>query len=187
MKPFPAFFTLVLAINGFSGFAQTVQITFDDAPPLAPGAQFFTNQYTEAGLLFKPLGDVSTTDGLIRNPGGLADFPDDGSAYLQTVGVRSLEFFAMDGNSFDLTSVDLAEYSTFFAFPKTVTFIGFKKRGRTVEKTFTTDGIISGTEPLADFETFKFDSHWKDVMLVRVQPDFYSFSLDNVVVRKRSR
>jgi hypothetical protein len=44
---------------------------------------------------------------------------------------------------------------------------------------FTTDGIIDGTGPLADFETFYFDARFND--LVRLEVPTYGWSLDNMV------
>lgn len=91
-----------------------------------------------------------------------------------------MEFFKIDGGSFDLLSVDLAEYSTFFAAPQAVTFVGVKADGSTMSTTFTTDGIIDGTGPLPDFETFQFSGGFQQ--LVRVDITTTTFSMDNVTV-----
>ena len=86
------------------------------------------------------------------------------------------------GSLFGLTSVDLAEYSTLFANqPVTITFVGYYSDGGTVSQSFTTDGIIDGTGPLADFQTFNFNSKdWSG--LTRVEVPSFGWSLDNLVI-----
>ena len=44
---------------------------------------------------------------------------------------------------------------------------------------FTTDGVIDGTGPLADFQTFYFDSQFADV--VRLEVPTHTWALDNMV------
>jgi hypothetical protein len=78
-----------------------------------------------------------------------------------------------------MVSVDLAEFSvTVTDIP--VTFVGYYQDGKTVTVTFTPNGIIDGTGPLADFETFYFDKEWTD--LTRVEIPTFGWSLDNLVV-----
>jgi hypothetical protein len=76
--------------------------------------------------------------------------------------------------------VDLAEFSTLYAEPYTVPFVGYKLDGTTVTTEFTLDGVIDGIGPLADFQTFYFDSRFADV--VRVEVPVHRWSLDNLVV-----
>jgi PEP-CTERM motif len=85
-----------------------------------------------------------------------------------------------NGSVFDLLSVDLAEYSTLFQTPLTVSFIGYKPDGSSVTTELVTDGIIDGTGPLADFQTFYFDKEWTE--LTRVEIPSWGWSLDNLVV-----
>jgi hypothetical protein len=107
--------------------------------------------------------------------------PQDGTAYLRAALGDSLMFSFTDGSLFDLVSVDLAEYSTGQAYPLTVEFVGYYPDGSTVTTGFTTDGIIDGTGPLADFQTFYFDSKdWSG--LTRVEIPSFGWSLDNLVV-----
>jgi hypothetical protein len=80
---------------------------------------------------------------------------------------------------FGLVSVDLAEFSTLYPTPLTVPFIGYRADGSMVSTEFVTDGIIDGAGPLADFQTFYFDSQF--VNLVRVEVPTYGWSLDNMV------
>jgi hypothetical protein len=106
--------------------------------------------------------------------------PDDGSAYLQAAFTESLKFSFINGTPFDLVSLDLAEYSTVFPYPLTVHFVGYHPDGSTVSTDLTTDGIIDGTGPLADFQTFYFGKDWTN--LARVEIPTSLWSLDNLVV-----
>jgi len=156
-------------------FSQdTLQITFDGPPSQPRGTQYGVHEYDESGMWFLPygLGNV-----LLRNGGGGSFYPDDGTAYLQSQAGIVLGF--ADGRSFDLLSVDLAEFSTVWSNPITVDFIGYHPDGSTVTAEFTTDGIIDGPGPLADFQTFAFQG-FTDVVSVDVPS--YPFSMDNLVV-----
>ena len=77
-------------------------------------------------------------------------------------------------------TVDLAEYSTVFAEPKTITFVGTHVDGSTTSASFTLDGIIDGNGPTRDFQTFTFPSAFRDLQKITVDADIYS--LDNLVV-----
>ena len=78
-----------------------------------------------------------------------------------------------------MLSVDLAEFSTTVT-NTTVRFTGYRFDGSTVTTDLTTDGIIDGTGPLADFQTFQFGPEWSG--LSRVEIPTYGWSLDNLVV-----
>ncbi len=58
-------------------------------------------------------------------------------------------------------------------------FIGYHPDGSTVTTSFTTDGIIDGTGPLPDFQTFYFTGFTD---LTQVEIPASSWSLDNLVV-----
>jgi len=170
----------------WSVFGQgTLQITFDGPPVIPYNASHLVSSYFESGMLVSPLkgsdsfGRVGAASGSVYPRSGL---PDDGSAYLATPLGASLMFSSTGGSPFGLVSVDLAEYSTVFANqPVTVSFVGYYSDGGTVTTSFTTDGIIDGTGPLADFQTFNFNSKdWSG--LTRVEIPSYGWSLDNLVV-----
>ena len=112
--------------------------------------------------------------------GGVPAAPENGTAYLQASLGDSLRFNFFTGSPFDLVSVDLAEYSTGFATPLTVPFVGYRSDGSVVNASFTTDGIIDGTGPIADFQTFHFGPEFSN--LLRVEIPTYGWSLDNLVV-----
>src|SRR5207244_583342 len=107
-----------------------------------------------------------------------AHWPDNGTAYLQAALGDSLKFSFINGSLFDLRSVDLAEYSTVVPDGR-ARFIGYRQDGTTVTADLTTDGIIDGTGPLADFETFYFGPEFSGLTRVEV-PTFGS--LDNLRV-----
>ena len=144
------------------------QITFDGPPSQSPGTQYAVNEYDESGLWFQASGAGSV---LLRNGGGDSVYPDDGSAYLQVE--EGLSFGFSEGNQFDLSTVDLAEFSTVYGNPTTVDFIGYHPDGSTVTEDFTTDGMDG-----SDFQTFAFQD-FTDVVSVQVSG---MFSMDNLVV-----
>jgi len=154
----------------------TLQITFDGPPVVGSGAAIGVQQYSESGMLFKPIGFNSGRVGI--NPTG--GRPDDGTAYLQAAITQSLMFSRVNGSLFSLISVDLAEYSTFFQSPLTVHFVGYKLDGSTITTDLITDGIIDGTGSLTDFQMFYFDKEWAE--LTRVEIPTSLWSLDNLVV-----
>jgi hypothetical protein len=173
---------LLLGISSVVAYGQgTLQITFDGPPIIAPGTGIFVTNYSESGMLFQPLPG---SDGFGRRKAAtdMSDpDPDDGTAYLQAPLGSTLLFSFTDSSLFSLVSVDLAEYSTVVPDPATVQFIGYYTDGSTVTSSFTTDGIIDGTGPLADFQTFYFDSKdWSG--LTRVEIPSFGWSLDNLVV-----
>jgi hypothetical protein len=171
---------LLLGCSSLISYGQgTLQITFDGPPIIAPGTSIEVTNYSEFGMLFTPLpGSYGFSRwGAATDPRD----PDDGTAYLRAALGDSLMFRFVNGSAFDLISVDLAEYSTVVPGPATVQFIGYHADGSTVTSSFTTDGIIDGTGPLADFQTFYFDSKdWSDLTHVEIPNSLWS--LDNLVV-----
>ena len=162
----------------------TLQIRFDSPPQLpGPGQGFFVQQYFEAGMWFRPLGVVEPGNGFVRYRGGgqVSSIPDNDTAYLAATFGDSLVFSFANGSAFNLISVDLAEYSTAFQTPLMVPFTGHLVDGGTVTTSFTTDGIIDGDGPLADFETFYFSPEFSNLTRVEIQTP--GWSLDNLVLK----
>jgi hypothetical protein len=153
-------------------------MTFDGPPIQPPGSDYGISNYTEQGMSFSPLFPGYQFGRVAANP--VSFFPDDGSAYLHAALTDSLLFRFGNGLPFDLVSVDLAEYSTVVPNPVTVHFVGYRSDGSTVSTDLTTDGIIDGTGPLADFQTFYFGKDWTH--LARVEIPTFGWSLDNLVV-----
>jgi len=171
----------------------TLQITFEGPPVQPPDSAYSITNYSESGMLFLGTlltnGPLPTFSHFVRNGGGIPYFPDDGSAYLQR-GPSTLMFSFTNDFVFGLLSVDLAEWSTDYSNkPATIPFIGFEQDGSTVTNVFTTDGIIDGTGPLADFQTFYF-TNFTDLTRVEISgPTVPSdpllsvgWAMDNLVV-----
>jgi hypothetical protein len=131
-------------------------------------------------MWFRPIGTVGPGNGFVRQGGQFQPAPENGTAYLQAALGNSLVLSFLDGSLFGMISIDLAEYSTVVPNAVTVRFIGHRSNGSSVTTDLTTDGIIDGTGPLADFETFYFGPEWSG--LTRVEIPTYGWSLDNLVV-----
>lgn len=144
------------------------------------GTAALTTNYNEAGMSFTPINPTDWNSAFGRvGADPRAERPDNGTSYLQAGLGSTLAFNFANGSIFDLLSVDLAEYSTVVPDAVTVQFIGYHPDGSSVTTSFTTDGIIDGTGPLADFQTFNFTGFTD---LARVAIPTYGWSLDNLVV-----
>lgn len=111
------------------------------------------------------------------NPG----YPLNGSTYVRVLsGDGGLIFSHKDGLPFQVHQIDLSEYSTVFSNPKLVTFTGYRNDDTTVSKSFILDGVIDGTGPLVDFQTFTFPDTFKN--LVRLEAGNPPYMMDNIVV-----
>jgi|ERR1043166_6609876 hypothetical protein len=169
------FCTALLCRTAFG--QNNLTINFDGPPPQAPGTSTLISSYTESGVLFTNLSQKFGRAG-----GGISGLPEDGSAYLQTGSGSAggpISFSFLNGSHFSLLSVDLAEYSTVVA-GHPVTFLGIRGDGSLVTNTFNLDGVIDGTGPLADFQTFSFSSEFTDLVQVDIRSQ--TFSMDNVLV-----
>jgi hypothetical protein len=175
---------LALCFLAIQGPAQgTLHFTFDGPPSVpGPGQSFYVQQYFEGGMWFRPLGVIGPGNGFDRKRGGgqLSGAADNGTAYLAGAFGDSLQFSFTNGSSFNLVAVDLAEYSTVVPNAVTVPFYGYRADGSVVSTSFTTDGIIDGAGPLADFQTFYFGPEFSNLM--RVEIPTFGWSLDNLVV-----
>jgi hypothetical protein len=139
------------------------------------GTSYGVNEYVESGIQF------TGQPNLAHNGGGISNYPDNGTGYLQ--GAYRLAFLDLQGRALTLKAVDLAEYSTVYAYPDTVTFVGTKVDGSTVSQTFVTDGACDGLGGMPDFETFTFGEEWSDLVRIDVQGD-YGFSIDNIILAR---
>jgi hypothetical protein len=172
-----------LACHGQGNF-QPIRITFDGPPLQPPGTSRVTDNYSESGVWFRSFTNaLGYTDGFIRS--GVpteADprWPDNGTAYLQADNLSTLAFSFTNGWLFSLQAVDLAEYSLVVPDAVTVRFVGYRYDGSKLVTHLTTDGIMDGMGPLADFETFQFGPEWYG--LTRVEIPIPGWSLDNLVV-----
>ena len=172
--------TLWLVMSVSYGFGQGVirwNITFDGFPNIPPGTDIGVTNYSESAMLFRP---ISNGDQFGRMGGGRSGFPENGTAYIIQGAFDSLACTA-DFGRFGLYSVDLSEFSILYQEPKVIQFVGYKPGGQIVTTEFTTDGIIDGTGPLEDFQTFYFDSRFEDI--IRLEVPTPGIALDNLVVQ----
>jgi hypothetical protein len=150
-------------------------ITFQPAP--RPGGGVILSQWVEQGYRFV------TPQGVASNDMNDTGYPYNGTTYLQVLTNQTpLTIARVDSMPFNITSIDLAEYSTVFTSPKTVTFTGNKAGGGTVNTTFVTDGIIDGNGPLVDFQTFTFPSTFSNLSSVTTTTATFSFDNVNVTI-----
>jgi hypothetical protein len=172
----------VFALAQCCGQGTFVRITFDGPPVIALDTAIIVTNYYESGMSFTPIDPNAPWAGFVRRNGGghYGYYPDNGTAYLQADAQSTLKFNSWNGSVFDLVSVDLAEYSTVVPDAVTVHFVGYRQDGSTVATDFTTDGIIDGPGPLADFQTFYFGPEFSG--LTRVEVPSEPWSLDNLVV-----
>ncbi len=99
----------VLLLSVRAASAQgTFTVAFDGPPVQPPGTGKVVQYYGEEGVWFVP---IPGSDGFTRMGGGILGYPDDGTAYVQSISGGSLMFGLDDRSSFDPVQVDLAEYS----------------------------------------------------------------------------
>jgi hypothetical protein len=170
---------VTLLCSLFSGTSQgTFTVTFDGPPLRPPGTQDLVQQYYDSGVWFLP---IPGTDGFVRNGGGITGYPDDGTAYVQSIQGGSPMFGLADGSSFDPVSVDLAEYSAVVRDPETVHFVGYRADGTVLTDDITTAGIFNGVAPV--FQTFAFSPAFSGLTRVEISP-VVPWSLDNLTLRR---
>lgn len=152
-----------------------IRLTFD--PPSLPHGSRCLDTYDQLGVHFGGTlsGSYTHTDN------GFEGRPDNGSAYL-TVS-RAYTYFDLGGKTFSVRQIDLAEYSSYYAYPSTSTFKGIRADGSAVFASFNVDGVMDGTGPLADFETFAFPDTFANLVKV----EFVAFSatlptMDNLIL-----
>lgn len=167
---------MFLACGGYAQGTFLRTITFEGPPGIPPGTDIALTYYYENSMTFTPM---NPGEQFRRMGGGRNDFPENGSAYLILAAFDSLSGSRGGKSRFGISSVDLAEFSTLYSFPRTVQFIGYRFDGTIVSTDFTTDGFIDGTGPAADFQTFYFDNRFSDLVSFAVPTHIYA--LDNLV------
>lgn len=168
MKVIPSALVRVCLFAACGSISHAALITFE--PAAVPGTQASIIEWTEQNLRF------ITPNGVTSNGSSAALYPSNGTAYLQLLSTQTpLTIATLDASPFSLQSIDLAEYSTGLPFAVSVTFIGNLVGGGTVSTTFVTDGIIDGSGPLADFQTFSFPSSFLNLTSVTTTSNTFSF------------
>jgi hypothetical protein len=151
-------------------------VDFSTGTP-ADGTTGSSSTYSEDGLL------LSTPSGLLRVGANTVNRPNNGTPHVATFSTQTpMAIRREDGGVFHLLSVDLAEYSYVQNVPKTITFTGVKSGGGNVTTSFTLDGSIDSTGPLADFQTFTFPASFRDLVSAGVSDVVYA--MDNLVFDK---
>ena len=152
----------------------TLNISFDGPPLIRPGTAAIFQQYFENGMSFTPIDPDAPFAGFVRRKGGGApppDWPDNGTAYLQTGLTDSLKFSFVNDSLFGISSVDLASWNgenPNFA----LQFVGYRQDGSVVTADF------SGTGN--EFRTLYFGPEFTG--LSRVEIPSFGWSLDNLVI-----
>jgi hypothetical protein len=162
------------ALHAQGTFNRTIR--FEGPPVVPPGTGVAITNYYEDSMTFTPM---NPGEQFSRAGGGRAEFPENGSAYILQAAIYSLSGSRGGVSRFGLYSVDLAEFSTLYAFPAVVQFVGYRSDGGIVTTEFATDGIIDGTGPLPDFQTFYFGAEFSN--LVRFEAPSHTYALDNLV------
>jgi hypothetical protein len=179
----PAWWGVVLVVlcawlGQCHGQGTLVPITFDGPPEFGRVQNFYT--YSESGMLFAAILDERGYGGFGRiNRWRVEGYPYNGTAYIQTCCNYPVEITSTSGLPFGLVSVDVAEAASYWPYPATVPFIGYRADGSSVSTNFTTDGIID-VPGRPDFQTFYFGPEFSQ--LTRVRLPGYSASLDNLWV-----
>lgn len=153
--------------------ADVQQVTLDIT-------QIGTYPYTEDGFTLAPFPGGRFS---VINNNTSSGFPP--GSYVRLLFGDSLEITHDAGELFDVVSIDLAEYSTVFQSPQTLSWTGHKPDGTTVTHTVVTDGIMDGTGPADDFETFAFPSSFSGLTKL-VAGNSNVFNADNFVLRTGS-
>lgn len=165
-----------ISCRGQGTFARTT-VTFDRPPVQAPDTARLVTEYVEGGFIIHPDSPGSV---FVRRGSGGKGWPDNGSAYVQVNSWPGLSVRAEDGQMFGTVAVDVAEGSVSFAEPWEMEFVGYLPGGGRVVARFLTDGIMDGTGPAEDFETFSFPEGFG--VLERLDITTGPCSLDNLVV-----
>ena len=174
-------FVALLSLGHCCAQGTLTPIAFE-GPALRSGK--LLREYDEAGMSFTAFGTGLYDWGLYGWVSGRWwQLPDDGagSAYMVPGAMSTVTITSLSGQLFGLVAVDLAEEGSYAPHPVTVHFTGYRSDGSSVTRDFTTDGVIDGTGPLADFQTFYFGSEFQGFSRVEI-PGAPGWSMDNLVV-----
>ena len=184
---------IVFAASRCSGGSQYV-MQFEDIT--GDNATIRQITYYNNGFQFSapgtPSGGLIFCDSALVNPNpppGYFVRPVNGSKYLASFTGSTSLLKRIDGMPFTLYGVDLAEYSSAFAEPQSVTVTGTFSNGGTIQTILGLDGHVDGLPVPPDFQTFTFSSAWTGLTRVTfliTDPKFYGMNLgasfDNFVL-----
>lgn len=184
--------TTITALSLVQAVPAAIVLGYDAPKPYLlpgatqPGTQVMIPYYDDQGFRTKAFGSIPSQppyNGIsIVGPNNSASAvrPHNGTAHIGILGSGSIEIFSLQNLAFRAHSIDLAEYSTVFTEPKSVTFQGVLVGGGSVFTTFTTDGVIKGGFSTGDFETFHFPPEFTNLASLRSSASTYAF--DNVTL-----
>jgi hypothetical protein len=155
--------------------ATTIQFEPGPPPPIVGRS---IPVWIEQGYSFMPTGDISHYNA------GSGITPFNGTPFIKIAPYAPpnvLTVNNLSGASFAALSVDLAEYSTVFATPRTINFVGLRLDSSTVSVGFQLDGVVDGAGGLPDFQRFFFPPSFADLVSLKVVTDTYA--MDNLVVQ----
>lgn len=167
----------VLALAGANVLNAQGTVKFDN-PWASGGVGYYGVYYDITGMSFRVSDPSQHGASLARIGVGFAGHPNNGTPHLEssdTLPPSYLIFSRTNGNSFGLTSVDLADPVAPSLSPVSITFNGFKGDGSIVSQTFTTAG--SG---ISTFQTFQFNATFASG-LSRVEIPSSFWAMDNLV------
>ena len=117
----------------------------------------------------------------IHNPTNTTSVPQNGTKFVQmsTQFAYPATLTAINGSLFELSSIDIGEYSSVYKLPRSSSFKGYTYSGTILTEEFWVDGNFDGLGGISDFETFTFGEDWKN--LVKVEFGF-GLTFDNIVL-----
>ena len=171
---------LILSLSMSVAYSAITLLEYNTALPThpantaLPGTTTLIPSYEEEGFTTFPSSGLPLVGDMTANR------PQNGTAYIQVLSGQTFDVYSSSGGLFDALSVDLAEYSTLFATPQTISFTGTLDGGATVNTSFQLDGNL-GVTGIADFETFSFPATFTSLTNLRANTGL--FSLDNITLQ----
>ena len=167
------FITAICLSVLFAGFVSANSIVIDFQSLEHEDAEFVTfgSQFSEDGFLL--------TEGNGEQMGTVGTLESRFSGSTAVAGVSSSALYILTrqgGGSFDLQSIDLAEFSTTEGEPISVNFTGILSDGNVASQSFSLDGTAFAAE------TFTFDSSFDSVVALVWQQSSPGHQFDNIVI-----
>lgn len=154
-------------------------LTFDK--PLSDlRPQFFYRPYVLEQNFLLVAAESPLNSGIYPQTAHAPGYPSNGTINVRSIsGDAGMQIRHKDGLPFSIYQIDLAEYSIVVG-PRPVTFVGRRTDGTTISQTFTLDGVMDGTGPVEDFQTFSFPTGFSNLDRLTITTE--GFMMDNLVV-----
>jgi len=163
-------------------FASVV-LNFDN-PPMQVSQEGYGSGdfYYEQGFRLGNESDPGHYGSFIRYaPSTTGNIPYNGTVHIGTTLYSNAYLESSTGSLFELTKIDLGEYSSSANWVSSVSLEGVYADGSTVEISFDIDRQFDGPGGIEDYETFVFPATWTGLQRVNFLTDAHSF--DNIEVR----